>query len=783
MIRRSFLFALLFISLRALGDFTLPDLSTEEKTKTFITQIEIEAPWMKGDSRSIVSHSTVLIPKLLQNPLWQKLALARGAPVELLVDVVAPVEQQVREVKPDTLERWKREAPEPDLKLILETMKSELEWLVNHDSRALVTGIINSLPQAKRAPLFRAGTIREQLQLLRAEEQLTDAAVGANFRAADFAMDANSISKEGLLSLLEESQNREENFVNLLRSAWFLSGGLDLDFFGREPAEQKQFTEGILEIAVSDKRKAAFLQKLAKSYYQESDYQITAHTVDSTVRTYRALEVSPVMGATRGWLMADCSREAFAFAYSPQEYVYLIYDETNKPIAFIAATHVLSGDKNVLYVHDFGGPSAEKDLVQHVIHGFYQALGQLGFQQMTVSVVNNNLGPWTQVARPLSGPAIQQIYPDAEFRLLIQSDTRVAHSYDLPTHNSEVPSFVPNKLVLASTRARVIRRGSALDAQSFQSKPASILQALAIFNANPEAGVTNEMLKIDGVQAQDIFALFGELKNDQRLPLDKYYLKVGETFEKYKINLSNHFIRDNAHLFQEGHLKAQDAATVQDSALFNRTVSYVTQTLKSQKNADLALGLVKAHLEHFMANDRFKAYLKTFTGRGQNEGVQLAQLMEIGLTFEHLNQDADALLRFVNSASPAIRYWALKNLPKSELLKLPAEAVRKIASDLELDHDEYPRLASKFLLDIRSQDPEVLKQLQVTVEEEEAADIVLRSALAMHLNGHSDPQIIRESYKKAEQAQWLDVETANLAEQVIAKLSAPTADCAKVLRR
>jgi hypothetical protein len=364
-------------------------------------------------------------------------------------------------------------------------------------------------------------------------------------------LDPENVSRDRLLVLLEESLRREEDLVRHLRSAWYFSNQeKDLDFYGLEWTVQKRFLAESLNIGDQNRRTLTYLQKVIRAQFRESDYQIGSETVDSVVKTFRLVEMSPSLGASRGWLMRDCSMGAYGFAYSPLEHNYLVYDEKGDATGVVAATEVESQGAKVLYVHDFGGYGVTPEMALTVIHGFYRAISQLGFQHLTVSARNGNHGAWPQVWTQFAdvNDFIHQQYRDGELRSIIRTETEYTYNYDMPTANASGPVFRPIAHILNTVRTRIVRHEDS-PTESIRSTPASLSQALAIFNANPDAGITNDMLKIEGVRAQDILDIFRTLKNENRLALDQYYEQAAAMFEKFGIKTSKNYFRENSHFF------------------------------------------------------------------------------------------------------------------------------------------------------------------------------------------------------------------------------------------
>ena len=847
-------------SLSCQAAFVIPHASNEQEKAELTARWTAEAPWLARSPQAIpgmVTGTATLVPKLEADPTWEKLAKERPDPASILVDVVEMEKKPIRVVKHEISDAWRQRIGEAigslgadpeggNAAALAQKTASELAWVAPRDARALMVGLINSLPGPERGNYFKMPSPEDQLTALKQNPAFNDDALKASFRAEAFGIDPAQVSRDFLVGLVEESLRREGGLVTLLRATWYAQrlNGAQLEALAANPAgalaqapdasldpfnadEGKAFLDKVVQDAAHGdnglaKKIGPYVQKVAKLQINEGNYEERVEEVPTVKKTFRAQEVSAEMGATRGYLMQDCSMGAYGFAYSPQEFVYLVFDEKNEPVGFIAATSVLGDGKKTLFIHDFGGQGVTEEIVNYVVEGFYQALPQLGFEQLTIATSNGNIGAyggtmgprlqeineqmkqnyrnqlqnyqnqinqnpalepqWRQWMNNLEGwlkPSnpfkvrVKQEYLDAGLRPTIQAEIGYGNQYDLATNpnNQNAPVYESNPEVVGSTRIRIERNGAARLVEVPKSRPEAILRAIEMYNANPEGGVTAEMLKIEGLRAADLQGLFQALKNPASLPLEQYYAGLQEAFKKLDINMSKNFVRENNYLFWEGHLKAPDATSSPDAALNNRTAEFVILTMKRIPDPSTALAVLERDRNFFLGNEKFQAYLKSFTGHGPNEAPQIEKLMKIGYNFDFLKENGETLARLADGTSPTVREWAIHSMPAEQLKGLKPETVRKIAADLDNDQltDDQIRNASRILLYTRNDDAEVIKELKLSVNEEEDEVVAVRVAIALIDTGQFGPGSVRRLMKNVRNRE-VEPETLARARAILRQL-------------
>jgi hypothetical protein len=221
--------ALGLFTLNAYAAFTLTELETDQARAGLQASLLQNVPMVQVLSNYVPTYltkATELAAELKKFPQWEALASARRGPFTLVVETPVQREVQGRALKPQLqTDRWNsiseigsKYSTDPSLHARLKEVALSLSA---RDSRALLTGVINSLPPEKRGPYFKLGAPAAQLQGLQGEEALTDQALSANFRAAAFGFTPEQVQRSFLLATIEESIQLERELELLARTAWF----------------------------------------------------------------------------------------------------------------------------------------------------------------------------------------------------------------------------------------------------------------------------------------------------------------------------------------------------------------------------------------------------------------------------------------------------------------------------------------------------------------------------------------------------------------------------------
>ncbi len=638
------------------AEFKLPELETPEQIEKFKIQLLKEGPWLSsyvGAVETITKGSIQLIPFLKNHHTWQILAKQRPAErSQFFIDELYPEKKLILTLKPETKEKWIEEFRQLSSKFgnnLISNASQEANWLAKNDVKAIIVGLINSLPAHMRGDLHKIPSTQAQIEVLAASEYLTDQALQKNFRAQAFELSTHDISKDFLMRFAKESLSRKENFASLLRSTWIqMYGDSQPDpFYADDNAKEEFFRKIAASTKLSEKKITAFLQRYTADFFDELAYEEVLTTENKKIGIIEVTEVTLPLALIRGHLMQDCSAEAYGFACSPNEYAYLIrYNK--KPIAFAVATAVKSEDKKVLYLHDFGGHGVTYSIANQVVHAFHSLLPQLGFDLLAISAMNGNIGAWSKVfASSISEDLIPLAYEDENYRRQIQTITDYPYNYDMPEHNRRSHLFRPNKETLKNLQIRFQKIAPdytfpEIDENSYDS--ASFLSALKNFNADQSIQADHE-----------IKTVYYQLKNPNRLRLVDYYAQLERLFAEHHIKFSGHFVQENSFLFWDGHLNAIDSTTTEDQKFLNQTAKYMVQSLRLLPQPQVAIHLLSQQLDFFKNNKHFQNYLRSFTGRGANEPAQVERLLSLGIGIEVLNNDPQTLKRLLEIATNDFR--------------------------------------------------------------------------------------------------------------------------------
>jgi hypothetical protein len=483
-------------------------------------------------------------------------------------------------------------------------------------------------------------------------------------------------------------------------------------------------------------------------------------------------EVTPAIGGTRGCLMYDCSLEAYGFAYTPTEFVFIVRDAKGKPQGFMAAARVKTKDGDVLFVHDFGAQGLTSQVIDIAMHGLFLNKEELGVTGITFAANNGNNGDWhSWVAQHQNKGHVAQTYYDSVIRKKIQGDTGYPHDYDLGTnannHNGFL--FVPANPEKYSIEVQYTDGGGGMPEELSNSE--LLLKAIGILTANPEAGLNAEMRAV-GMHPGELIELMRVLKNEDHLTLTEFYDSLKEFFGKYGINMSRNFVRDHEYLFQKGHLNASDAVATEDAVLKNQTVRYVVYAFKHAEDLEPLFKIVEENLEYFKGNENFSRYINSFSGHGAREAETMERLMGMGFNFDYILKDKEASGIFLAGKSSLLRLWILENMRPAQLKALPVEIVRLVASDLGADDDHIPDRASKILMFTNNADEKVLRELKRSGKDEEVMEIAMRTGVLFFEAGGESDSLAKRIRKYEGKEQW-DAELRARLDAILPKLPEP----------
>lgn len=646
----------------ASAEFELPAIETAEQKELLKKQFLKEAPWITsyhGVPDELERGLTKLIPVLEHHEDWKRLSRERSTErSQFFIEEVLPEQKMVRSLKPEIKELWLKESAQLIQKHgsnLMSIVAAEGAWLANHDVKAVIVGLINSLPSTEDRKFFHTLTsTTQQIEKLEASQLLTDEALQSHFRAQAFGFSQNQISKKFLIEFAKESLTRKDNFSSLLRAAWIQNyGDAQPDPFAIE--DKKVQIEFFNKISASsdkvDKKLIPFLQRYVNDFSDEYSYEELMTTENNLVGVIEVTEVLPQLGLLRGYLMNDCSTGAYGFACSPQEYIYLIrYDK--QPIGFIAATLVKSDNKKVLYLHDFGGQRVTTSIASQVIHAFHLLLPQLGFELLATTSKNGNYGGWAEVETTHhSKEPISLSYEDKDLRNLIRNITGYTHSYDMPEQNTRSFLFQPQSEILKKLKVHFQKiQGPHIieETQDATDSSTVFMTELKNYHANPQSPTSSE-----------VYNFHYYMMNPHQENLTTHYKYLKTSFARYNIHLSGHFIQEHSYLFWDGHLNARDATTTTDEKLLNQTARFMVHALRHNPNPQTALNTLHIHLDFFKNNKHFQNYLRSFTGRGANELPQIERLLDLGIEMEVL-RNPEIRGRILNAAPTSLREKIVK---------------------------------------------------------------------------------------------------------------------------
>lgn len=776
-------------ALNASASFELPEVQNNPQSiGDYKNRLVVEAPWTAsqiGYFDRIGANTALLAAQLSADPLFQKLAAERhDGYLTMNISEVQKVQQLARRAKEATLNQWRTEIKhlltENNAALLDQKILESLKIISNRGPRSIVTGLINCLPPQMRGEFFKIASASEVAKKLSDSPELSDEAIKANFRGEALGLSQDHLTKAHLLQLIEAGRKLEAQLSGLLRARWFLehdvAGGASLeqrlsqasdaslDPFDAPAQEYQDYVERLMHLDQSSgrelnpKKVSQILSKVKESQLEKGDYEERMSDVDQAVFSFRVVEVPPEIGATRGYLMEDCATDGYGFSYSPAEYNFLVYDEKGTPVGFIGATKVLDGNKKTLFIHDFGGKRVTEKLIMLSLHALHMSLGKLGFDQMSGSSANGNYGDWTNTLPKLFSNAnlANHTYVDGPLRESIQRVINYVHanSYDMANapRNRSAGLFQAIPAVQAKTRAEVSIQGAGSQHPQIataipQSKPEAVLRAIDLYNANPEQGITAQMLAIEGVQAQDLRGLIRLLENPDKLPLGQYYEGLGQMFSKFGINFSGKFMREHGNLFWIGHLNAPDAARTTDEALANRTVEYTVNLLKRGEKYELVSALLEQNREFFLKNEKFQKYLGSFVIRGAKEPGQVELLIRLRFNLDRLIADQEALLRLLAIENPATKLWAVQHLSDATLRSLSPADADQVVHLLSVDDDATPLVGVRALEKIRPHSALAIKELTRSVKYEDNREVLVRAALILHSTGNLEGKALERFIK------------------------------------
>jgi hypothetical protein len=303
------------------------------------------------DILALLDAESTLLAALKEMPDYVSKNTERKDLVQLKIDTIAPGRGQIRVLKEGVAQAWKTELAATlatlnsnrgrakPLVAIKEALDAILPELVKKSPSGLLTGLINSLPRESRGAAFK---LSQTDQLAYVTANLSDEAFRSSFRASNFGLDAENLTRSDVLALTERMLAQEKAAIELVKLAAFAAESgvpsvaqlrtkiVNADEKALTALVEAKSVEKALTALDSDsawKKQTAGFSKSAENSFKPY-YESAEGNVPVVAETHTLREMPPNLALFRGFIGGDCSTSySYGFAYVPTERYFFLYNQ------------------------------------------------------------------------------------------------------------------------------------------------------------------------------------------------------------------------------------------------------------------------------------------------------------------------------------------------------------------------------------------------------------------------------------------------------------------------
>jgi hypothetical protein len=588
----------------------LPIMSAEQKS-AWINELTARYPWIGNNAPGYVDLEQNFLRNILNQPdfieRWAKrpdLENFRFGFVEIKKASGLVLRNEIRN------EIFNNSANET----LNELRTDYFKQISKYPYSALLTGIVATLRNTDRGPIFKETDLNQQLVLVKAALELVSREdILKNFRADRFGFKPEEVTASHLLQVLESSANAT---IALSKNLLYQVGNAEL-FKAKNPKsifsliEQKSKEVGY-NIAANE----SDFMRIFSNWFIELDNV----DIPTLVNEIEVEEVPPQVGIYRGIIGGDCSTNAsWAYSYSPYERTFLVKDG-GVYVGYITGSYVTAENRPAFALKDMHGPRLRNDSIDQIVLGFYHLREHLG--------VDNILIPDNHVGQS----------HNAEHRTKIQSwgvkrhgAVKVTVTFDpwdqtfrdqtirrVVNGNYDVTAAHAQNWLLRPTPAEEASVGVEITKGSKKTKafePAELREEITrkeLFNYLETVFVNNQSAQLNEFtnEVRESFAnLSHTLENPNGLTLEKYYDEVAKALAPFHLTISNKLFEDHPGVFAKGHLSAPNAFQHFDEVSQFRILSILDTLLLRTNQSEKAAELLRDHLDYFEKIPDFKTFL------------------------------------------------------------------------------------------------------------------------------------------------------------------------------
>ncbi|MGZ5280600.1 MAG: hypothetical protein ACXWC9_11680, partial [Pseudobdellovibrionaceae bacterium] len=505
------------------------------------------------------------------------------------------------------------------------------------------TGLIHTLPNEEKGPLFKLADPAAQLEKLKSL-QLTDEALRASaFRFETVGLTPETATVKKVLDLVQARLNTQSRIVDLTVLARVIS---DMSIEDLKQVLANERPSEILAARLRDSdfdfvtdKNSSFLKNLQmhlsvetsvaseqfkkpiemmtssfpKTWFYSEQRQMT-----QTVPYLKVIEVHPYLAVHRGCIGGDCSTWASPmFSYSPWEHVFFIQSPDGSFVGYVSATRLTVDGKAVLYLKDLSGAQLSAEIAEQVLTAFRSTLSHFKVEKLYIASPEftdsqNHYENLIGMFRKYNRKKAQTLhFLDLPVRKYIQKTDifRSSSSYDsAASHRTGVEFFADPQITKG---LNISYQSGTLKPFQPQTPKASLLFALAMLANDPEANLR----QIPDLDVAEVRALAALLKNPEKMALAKYYESIKNQFQKYGIELSRSFRLANDTLFYAGHIRASDAFSTENETLRNDSEKFLSQFSRLHKDLFVTLEVVKKWTAYLNGSERFNELVALYRER------------------------------------------------------------------------------------------------------------------------------------------------------------------------
>ncbi|NUN07508.1 MAG: hypothetical protein HUU57_17325 [Bdellovibrio sp.] len=507
-------------------------------------------------------------------------------------------------------------------------------------SQGIVVGLSQLLPGPLKKEFF-AMSLEKKTEVL--QQHLPAEVVSQGFAANRLGWSDTEISKNEIISRLQQAVGLEQNFAKLLVAHYSLQSETSpKEYLQKMPQDLPN--KKILE--------QVFTANVAKIIPAEKPMATSGDPV------LVMCEASPLIAMFRGFAGNDCSTQcSFPFVHSPNEYTFIVYDAKGLVKGYIQGTKVLVDGSPVFYLHTIAGPRISSKDTLRIMKAIIQEAKGMGFNDVLLPAMDKidglvNFMPVRDAIKHVYVDNKKALnYADSSLRRKFKDTFKLYKNYDDAISNPFGYEIDRHKLSVNILVVRDVAPGlDSLDSRVDKNSLVGILLQMGK-KYQKNKSMIEALANHEGISAKQISELIFQAKNVEHLPSRHLAFRMQQKLAEAGFNFAEGHFEKNISLIALGLLESPDVQQNQDLAkkvLFN---------LLEQREIDAVLKFLNKSPRMLTDSKLAQEVLKTLYN-----DVHEAEFMDSNILPEVLKRNPGAVLKDAHVLA------ALSQAPKAKII-------------------------------------------------------------------------------------------------------------------